>query len=152
MAEWCGLLGFTVVLCVSMVRLGNMAAGSFALPWSALHIAVFAANLIFMLYVEGYRGFQKRFSPRFAKRAVALRTRPSWLEAALAPLVLMGLFFAPRRQLIVSWLLTIGIVIIVLIYRALPQPWRGILDAGVLVALLWGTLATFVLTVNALRR
>lgn len=150
LAAWWGLIGFVAVLSVSLVRLGGLALQSVDYSWSVAQAALFAANLVFMLWFEAYRGFQQKFSPRFARRAVELRDDSSLPEAILAPLVLMGMLYAPRRQLIVSWSLTVGIVAIVLVYRTLPQPWRGILDAGVFAALLWGTSVTALFTVRAL--
>ena len=53
----------------------------------------------------------------------------------------MALFHASRRRLMVSWLVYIGILIIIIVVRQLPQPWRGIVDAGVVVGLSWGIIA-----------
>jgi hypothetical protein len=50
-----------------------------------------------------------------------------------------------------AFALTAGVVAIVLVYRALPQPWRGILDAGVVVGLLWGLVATLLHVGRSLR-
>ncbi|MEL7451718.1 MAG: hypothetical protein AAFN78_21100 [Pseudomonadota bacterium] len=150
LAAWWGIGGFTFMLAVSVYRLAALAADSFQMPWHLGHQILFIGNLLVMLWVEGYRGFQLKFSPRFAQRAVELRSRNTIVEAIAAPLVLMGMLYAPRRQLIASWLLTAGIVVIVLVYRAMPQPWRGILDAGVAAALLWGLVATVFLSVRAL--
>jgi hypothetical protein len=43
------------------------------------------------------------------------------------------------------------IVALVLLVRQLPQPWRGIVDAGVVVGLTWGALAITYFTVRALQ-
>ena len=58
---------------------------------------------------------------------------------------------APRRRLIVAYLLAAGVAVLVAMYRTLPQPWRGILDAGVVVGLVWGVIATVLATFYALR-
>ena len=50
----------------------------------------------------------------------------------------MGYFHAPRRRKIVSLTLTAGIFILVLVVHRIPQPWRGIIDAGVVAGLAWG--------------
>jgi hypothetical protein len=113
----------------------------------------YVASIVSLAYSEGYRGFQLRFSPRVVVRALALaraRKGKTWL-VALAPVMVMGLVHATRRRLIGSWCLVLGIVGLVLLVRLLPQPWRGAIDAGVVVGLSWGTLATLVLTVRALR-
>ncbi|MEL6216168.1 MAG: hypothetical protein AAFQ99_10895, partial [Pseudomonadota bacterium] len=96
-----------------------------------------------------YRGFQQRFSPRFAARAISLKRNPSPLGFVFAPLALMGFFHAPMRRVIGAIALTLGVVAIVLVYRAFPQPWRGILDFGVIVGLTWGAIATLLAVINA---
>jgi len=50
----------------------------------------------------------------------------------------MSLFYATRKRLIVSWSLIIGITLIVVLVRQLPQPWRGIVDIGVVTGLGYG--------------
>ncbi len=96
--------------------------------------------LIFMAYSEGYRGFQKSFSPRVVSRALTL-PGSSLLFQGLAPLYCMGFFHATRRRLIVAWVLWISIIIFILLFQALPFEWRVILDVGVVVGLGWGVLS-----------
>ena len=43
----------------------------------------------------------------------------------------------------------VGIVILVIIIRQLDQPWRGIVDAGVVIGLVWGALSIVVMFVRA---
>ena len=95
----------------------------------------------FNAYSEGYRGFHRNFSPRVIARAQHLHAHPRALHVALAPLYCMGLVHATRRRLITSWSLTLGIVAIVVAVRQLAQPWRGIVDAGVVVGLAIGVLS-----------
>src|SRR5690606_20451121 len=92
-------------------------------------------------HAEGWRGFHQRFSPRVVARAFHLgrHPRPAWV--VLAPLFCMSLFHASRRGLIVARVLVVGIVILVLAIRQLEQPWRGIIDAGVVVGLGIGALS-----------
>ena len=42
-------------------------------------------------------------------------------------------------------------LIAVLVVRQLPQPWRGIVDGGVVVGLSWGTLAIFANVIQVFR-
>jgi hypothetical protein len=137
-AAW-GVFGIAAMLAQALSRLIPIA-------WEPLRDgqltaaqgALYAAWVIFTAYSEGYRGFQKSFSPNCAARAMSLARSPTVLRAILAPAYLMSLFAAPRRRLISSWLLVIGITILVILVRALPQPWRGIIDGGVVVGLGWG--------------
>ena len=112
--------------------------------------AAFAAWLVFIVYVEGYRGFQLRFSPRTVARALYLADHPRPLHVALAPLYCMAMIHAPRRRLIASWVLVAGIVGIILLVRTLPPIYRALVDAGVVCALTWGTGVMIVLFARGL--
>jgi len=147
-----GAGGFLALLGWALARLGPLVSDSLNLPWNGLHWALFAINLLAMAWFEGYKGFQLNYAPRFAARSEYLFRHASWFQALLAPLVCMGFIYAPRRRVISAVALTLGIVIIVLIYRLLPQPWRGILDAGVVLGLAWGMAATVWHLFEALRR
>lgn len=96
------------------------------------------AWILFMAFAEGYRGFQKAFSPRLVARARHLADHPSGLLVLIAPLYAMALARASPRRLAVSWGLLVLIVAIVVFVQRLPQPWRGLIDAGVVVGLAWG--------------
>lgn len=104
-----------------------------------------------MAYSEGYRGFQQRFSPRVVVRALHLVRHPRPLLITFAPLHAMGLIHATRRRLLGSWLLLLGIVVLILLVSMLEQPWRGAIDAGVVVGLSWGGIATAIMLARALR-
>jgi uncharacterized membrane protein YkgB len=56
----------------------------------------------------------------------------------------MGFFRATRRPLLVAWLGTCAIVLLVLALHSVPQPWRGMVDTGVVAGLSWG-LVSFLL-------
>ncbi len=43
--------------------------------------------------------------------------------------------------MLVAWVGTSGIIILVLLVNQLDQPWRGIIDAGVVVGLTWGVIS-----------
>jgi len=54
----------------------------------------------------------------------------------------MGFIYASKKRALVSYTIVIMILVFVTIAVNLPQPWRPILDAGVVVGLLWGAIAT----------
>lgn len=146
------VLGVIAILVESVVRLLPRALepildGSLELPG----VLAYVAAIVLLAYTEGYRGFQRRFSPRVVVRALALAQRGGWLLIALAPLMAMGLIHATRRRLIGSWVLVLCIVTLILLVGLLEQPWRGAVDAGVVVGLSWGTVATLVPMAQALR-
>lgn len=94
--------------------------------------------LVANAYLEGYRGFQLRFSPRVVQRAVYLGQNPRPLWVVLALPFCMSLFHSTRRQMTVSWSF-IGVLVLVIWWvRTLAQPWRGIIDGGVVLGLAWG--------------
>ncbi len=136
-----GTGGVLLILSSAVLRLAPVA-------WSALvsglrwwQLGLFAASVGFMAYSEGYRGFQRGFSPRVVARALQLAENPRPLFVLMAPLYCMGFFHATRKRMLVSWCLTAAIVGMVIMVKGLPQPWRGIIDAGVVVGLVWGMVA-----------
>lgn len=140
-AVW-GLLGAAALLLNAVVRLAPVALEAFAAyrldAWQWL---LALGGVAFMGYFEGYRGFQQGFSPRVVVRALHLARNPRPLHVILAPLFCMGLIHASRRRLVASWVLLVSIVAIVLVVRRLPQPYRGIIDVGVVFGLGWGLVA-----------
>ncbi len=84
-------------------------------------------------------------------RAMHLAREPHALRGALAPLFCMGLFHAPLRSKVVSWVMVAFIVGIVALVRQIPQPWRGLIDLGVVAALGMGLVSLAYYTVRALR-
>ena len=108
---------------------------------TAVQWGLWGAWVVFMIYSEGYRGIHQKFAPRLVVRAVALAHNPRPLHVILAPAFCMGLFHATRKRLIVSWCVLLGIVSLVVAVRHLEQPWRGIVDGGVVIGLALGALS-----------
>lgn len=149
-AVW-GVAGFAALLVKAIIGLYPLAVEPIqAGTLSSLHVAIYVLWVVFMAYSEGYKGFQKQMSPRVAVRSMYAARNPRPLLILLAPLFVMGLFHATRRRLIVSWVILIGVIILVIAVRALDQPWRGIVDGGVVVGLTWGLLATLYYFIAAL--
>lgn len=145
-----GVAGVLVLLVEAIVRLAPLALEGVGQSLSATQWGVLGAWVAFNAYSEGYRGFHRNFSPRVVARAQYLRANPRALHVALAPLYCMGLVHATRRRLVTSWLLTLGIVGIVIAVRQVAQPWRGIVDAGVVVGLAIGVVSIVYYAVRAL--
>lgn len=140
-AVW-GASGVVAICMFAIWRLAQYTFQAFEMPFTALQWVALVANIVFMAWSEGYRGFQLKFSPRAAARALHLYRVPTrWWTRLLAPLFCFGYFQASRRVLIVTWSLTLGIVVLVLLIHQLDQPWRGIIDAGVVVGLTWGVVS-----------
>ena len=105
----------------------------------------------FMAWSEGWRGFQLRFSPRVAERAMLIRAAPTASRVIFAPLFAAGFFGGSRREQIGACVGTVAIIVLVIVVHHLDQPWRGILDAGVVAGLTWGVVATLALSAKAWR-
>jgi len=139
-ATW-GTLGVLGLLVFAIYRLAPRAVEAYEGGLTTGQWWITAAVCLFMAYAEGYRGFQTRFSPRTAARIRYLRDHPNGLHSLFAPLFSMGFFHATRRTKIIAYSLTLGIVLLVTLVHQLSQPWRGIIDAGVVVGLSWGALS-----------
>ncbi len=136
-AVW-GIGGMGLLLSEAIYRLAPIAVRTFDHPLGILHWGVLVTWVAAMLVMEGYMGFQRSFSPRFAARARYLAEHPNLVRSLFAPFFCMGYFHATRRVQIKSILLTIGIVALVVGVRQVDQPWRGIIDLGVVLGLTWG--------------
>ncbi len=136
-----GVGGVLFLLVEAIVRLSKYIyeLGSIELQW--YHWGLILLNVLFMGYSEGYRGFQQGFAPRVAARARYLSQHQTLITMVFAPLFCMSFFHTTRKRLIVSYTLTSGIIILILMIRTVPQPWRGIIDSGVVIGLFWGMLA-----------
>lgn len=140
---WAGV-GVSVILFSAMYRLSAHVLEFFYLPTlSVKDILLASIWTIFMAYSEGYKGFQKGFSPRVAARTKYLFDQPSIINSVFAPFFVMGFFNSVKKRLITVWLLTSLIFILVMVVKYIPQPWRGIIDMGVLIGLAWGLLSFY---------
>lgn len=149
-ATW-GVVGVVLLLARGIARLVPHALELRHVALSFVSGAALVGWIVFMAYAEGYRGFQHGFSPRVVARASELARQPTLVRGLLAPFYCMSLFAAERRRMIVSWCLLVMIIGLIVGVSHLAQPWRGIIDAGVVVGLTWGLLALVVFAVRALR-
>lgn len=133
-----GVGGVLFLLIFAIFRLAPMALELGNSPMSQVHWLALIFSVIYMGYAEGYKGFHLGFAPRVVVRARYLAENPRPLHVLLAPLFCMGYIYATRRRQILSFALTALIICFVLIARSMPQPWRGIVDAGVVVGLSFG--------------
>lgn len=138
------ILGVVLFLAAAVVRLTPMAIEALRSGLGPLELTAYAASVVFLAWSEGYKGFQLAFSPRVVVRAWWIADNPRPLLVLSAPLVAMGMVYATRKRLLVNWTILIMVVVLVALVRGLDQPWRGIVDAGVVVGLTWGTVAILV--------
>ncbi len=136
-ALW-GLTGIELLLGTAIWRLIPAAEEVIRGSLSGAQALLLVSSVMGMAYAEGYRGFQRAFSPRVAARARFLAGHPRGTHLMLAPLFCLGFIHATPRRRKAAFLLTLGILLLVLLARQLSQPWRGSLDAGVIAGLAWG--------------
>ncbi|MDX1490867.1 MAG: hypothetical protein R3332_06240 [Pseudohongiellaceae bacterium] len=133
-----GVGGILLLLVYAIMRLGPMALELASFELHNTHWIALAFSILYMAYAEGYKGFHRAFAPRVVARANYLSLNPKPVHVALAPVFCMGYIFATRRRKLLSFGLSAMILSFVLIVRLLPQPWRGIVDAGVVTGLMFG--------------
>lgn len=133
-----GVGGVITLLLFAVFRLAPMALALADEYLNGWHWLALCFSVVYMAYAEGYQGFHKSFAPRVIVRASYLRDNPRPLHVLLAPFFCMGYLYATRRRLTLSYSLTAMIIGLVVAVRLLPQPWRGIVDAGVVVGLFLG--------------
>jgi len=137
------VLGFVSILFKAIKRVAPIAIEPFkgGVPLTKLQTLSYIACLTFFAYAEGYKGFQKKFSPLVVRRAFTLDRPSPFLHRLFAPFYAMALFHATRRRKIVSWSVSVGVSLIVVLVKKLPYPYRNIIDGGVVVGLTWGALS-----------
>jgi len=149
-AVW-GVLGVVLLLSQACWRLGLESLHAFETAWGPLHWVIFILIVFFMAYSEGYKAFQKQFSPRVVSRARTLFTQCSTAQLVFAPLFCMGFFHATKKRKIITYIVTFGIILLIIGVRLMPHPWRGMVDIGVVIGLSWGMIAILVFTLIAWR-
>ena len=146
-----GLAGIVAILFSAVSRLYPKVEAAMNWDLTPMHWGFAVWWTVFMLYSEVYRGFYLRFSPCAVARAWHLGRHPRALHVVLAPLFCMGFFHGSRRRLVKSWVLSCLIVCFVLIAHSIPQPWRGLVDLGVVLGLIGGAGTVLWEAVRALR-
>lgn len=148
-ASW-GILGVLFLIGRALWNLTPIAWEAVRSPLTLAQWTVCVVWLGFMAVSEGYIGFHLKFSPRVVDRALYLGNNPTFLRVLLAAPFCIGMFHASRRVIYLSWGLVLGISALIAIMRFVPQPWRGIIDAGVVVGLGIGIFSVLFRFVHAL--
>jgi len=144
-AAW-SIAGITLLIGSAIERLAPRVSDAFRAGLTPLMWTALVLWCIFMLVGEGYRGFQKQFAPRVAARTWHLAQQGRVADLLLAPLYSAGYYHASRRRIMTSWSVTAGIVLLIVIVSHVSQPWRGIIDTGVLLGLVYGLVWVYLLT------
>ncbi len=148
-AIW-GVTGLSLLLAWALTRLAPYMVEIFELELLWYHWFLLVLNVFFMAYMEGYKGFQKSAAPNVAARVRHLYLNPNLLHVVLSPLFCGSYFHATRARIKSRYILTVMIVLLIIGVGYLEQPWRGIVDAGVLVGLAWGMFSIIYFSIKAL--
>jgi len=135
------MLGVGAVFAWAVWRLGGRGVTTIRSGLDPLEWVVLALLTAAFAYGEGFLALDRRWVPRLVERARRLRDDRRLFVRALAPLYGLSLIGLGRRELLQGWLGTVAIIAAVLVIRSLPEPWRGIVDFAVAVALAWGLVA-----------
>lgn len=141
-----GATGVIYILAKAIKRVLPIAMEPFTkaegvVPLSQFQLAAYILTCLWFAYVEGYKGFQLKFSPLVVSRSFTLGFSSPIHHVILAPLYSMALFHATKKRMIVSWSVSVGVAAIVAAVKRLPYPWRNIVDAGVVIGLTWGSIS-----------
>lgn len=138
---WWGIGGVILLLCWAIFRLTPYAVEAIQMGLLGWQWLVLAAWTAFMVASEGYDGFYKRLAPRIVERARLLKRKGNSIELLLAPLYCLQYFNAPRKRMLIAYTAIFLIILAIVIVHQLPQPWRGIIDFGVVSGLGAGIIA-----------
>lgn len=150
-AIW-GVVGVILLLSFAVYRLFPFVTELLREKLDILQIIILLIWLVIMGYSEGYKAFGKQFAPRVVARAQYLSRSASWLRIILAPLFCVGYFGASKKRIIASIALSAGIIVLIIIVHFVEQPWRGIIDCGVILGLAIGIIYLLLYAFRALRR
>lgn len=145
-----GVIGFGLLLGSAIFRLSGRIFEVEYGHLHTMHILFLVGFTLFMLLTEGYGGFHQRLSPRFASRAKRLLDKPKFFHVLFAPFFCIGYFHATKRRIISSFSLTLMIILLIVLVSHMAQPWRGLLDIGVVSGLLFGIVSLVVTIFNVL--
>ncbi len=146
-----GVLGVLSILSSAVIRLTPLAIEALQSGLTTVQWVVLVVWVAFMAHAEGYRGFHTRLSPRVVSRAAyLLHGKLTPWRVIFAPFFCTRLFGASKKGMWTSRILLSGIFCLIVIVKQLDQPWRGIIDAGVVLGLSMGMLSIIYYAVRAI--
>jgi hypothetical protein len=136
------ILGVSLLLIQSLVRLAPIA-------WEPIaqgqlgpgYMVIYVAWALLNSYLEGYRGFHQKFVPRVLRRTLLLEREPSPVRVIFAPFFVMGYFGSEPAERRAAIGVTAAVLVAIFVVRGLAQPWRGLIDGGVVAGLGFGLLS-----------
>ena len=136
-AAW-SILGVGLLFALAVARLGSRGIDTVQAGLGPGEWILLIALVLLFVVGEGWAALQRKWVPRVVDRARALRGEAPVSHRLLAPLYGMCLIGCDARRRTRAWLGVAAVVAAVLAVRALPDPWRGMIDLSVASALVWG--------------
>lgn len=136
-----GILGISWLFSMALYRLLPYMLELFDMPLDIVQGVALVFSLGFLGYGKGNLILRLRLAPRFAARVVYLRKDPTVLRVIFAPIFCMGFFYATRYRRNMSYAISIMVISLIFLVSQLEQPWRGIIDAGVVFGLVIGLIS-----------
>src|SRR5688500_2585008 len=102
-AAW-AILCVTILFVSAIVRLAPRSLEALRSGLSFTELTILIVWCVYMLVTEGYMGFQRRLSPRFASRMLYLYKHPDVRRLLLAPLFCMGYIGSTMKRKKVIWI------------------------------------------------
>jgi len=143
--------GIIAIFSSAIFRLYPHVKEGFSYQFSTLNWIVMIAYLIIMIVGKGYFALYRSFVPRVINRSKILIAEGKLLDRLLAPLYCMGFFKAPIKRLIISYAMLSFIITFISSASRISQPWRGIIDLGVIVGLSIGIISLLFLGIKELK-
>jgi len=110
--------------------------------WAIMGVSALLLNAIVRLAGRGWEALQMDLS---AVQWVVL------VVFALFMMVAEG-YRGFQKKISPAWILTIMIIVLIIAVSFLAQPWRGIVDVGVVLGLSWGLISFWIFCVKALTK
>ena len=136
-----GVAGVCFLFAFAVIRLGTRGVGTIYDGLGGLEWAALVTLTVAFAYGEGYRALVLRWVPGLFRRLRRLRQESNLFLRLLAPAYALALITPDGGQRLRAWLGTGAIVAAIVFVSRLPEPWRGIVDFAVAVALLIGLVA-----------
>lgn len=133
-----GAAGVCFLFVFAVLRLGTRGIGTIQGGLGGLEWAALITLTVIFAYGEGYRALVRQWVPGLFRRLGRLRKESNVVLRLLAPAYALALITPDGGQRLRAWLGTGAIVVAIIVVSRLPDPWRGIVDFAVAVALLIG--------------
>lgn len=142
--------GVIAIFSSAIYRLYPHVHESFSYEFSISNWIVLSVYLIVMIVGKGYFALHRGFVPRVINRSEQLIENGKLIDRLLAPLYCMGFFKAPKKRMLISYVMILLIVSFIVSASKISQPWRGIIDIGVIIGLSLGILSLLFLGIKKL--